>query len=333
MEDENIVPYELPPTLTVEQAVMYMLGFRGQYSFEPDTELIRTSHTLATKQAVMYKLGFRGVYSSDAGTNLIEKGTFDYLNKTLDEADYPLSLDLYVELQSLLDKDDSTLSYDLSYYLHDLQQEADCVSGNAKYDLEMLKRNGNASPEEIRLAEEKVASTKAELEKANKLPEVANGYRLLINHEISRARLGKRNSLVIDEDASTRTHQLRINTASFQEWLDGMELGDADEYPAPIQFPIQDDALDREMELSPKAVESLYITVGLLVSLFAESSDGDFGSGQKPTIIKIAKKLGEYAKTQNAGKQLRGQGTQSIRKRIEVALSALDSNAYNNLSL
>ena len=33
MEDDNIIPYETSPSLTVKQAVMYMLGYRGEYSF------------------------------------------------------------------------------------------------------------------------------------------------------------------------------------------------------------------------------------------------------------------------------------------------------------
>ena len=40
MDDENIIPYEPSPTLTVNQAVMYMLGYRGQYSYMADTEEI-----------------------------------------------------------------------------------------------------------------------------------------------------------------------------------------------------------------------------------------------------------------------------------------------------
>jgi hypothetical protein len=38
MDDENINPYEPSPTLTVNQAVMYMLGYRSQYSYMVDTD-------------------------------------------------------------------------------------------------------------------------------------------------------------------------------------------------------------------------------------------------------------------------------------------------------
>jgi hypothetical protein len=101
-------------------------------------------------------------------------------------------------------------------YLHNLQEVADCAFGNASHELEMLKRNDNASPETIKDAEHRVEATKAELEKAQKLPDVAEEYRLLINHEISRVRSGKRTPLVIDEDESADTGPLRINTTSFQ---------------------------------------------------------------------------------------------------------------------
>jgi hypothetical protein len=264
MEDDNIIPYETSPSLTVKQAVMYMLGYRGEYSFVADTEL---------------------------------------------------------------------MEFDLFDYLHNLQEEADGAFGNASYELEMLKRNDNASPDAIKIAEEKVASTKAKLEKAQKLPDVAEEYRLLINHEISRVQLGKRTPLVVDEDESAHTGQLRINTASFQEWLEGMELDEANEDSAPVKLPLVDDALDREMELSKDTVESLFLTLGLLVSLFAESSGGEFGSGLKPKIINIATKIDEHGKQLNKDKPLYGQGTQSVRKRIDVALSTLDSTAYSTLSL
>ena len=142
---------------------------------------------------------------------------------------------------------------------------------------------------ELKDAEQKVESAKAELEEANKLPKLAEKYRLLINHEISRVRLGKRSPLVVDEDESARTGQLRINTASFQEWLEGMELDDAEDISAPVALPIDEDAFDKA--LSRKAAESLHVTLGLLVSLFAESGGGKFGTGQNPNVINIAKEL------------------------------------------
>ena len=251
MDDDNIIPYQTSPSLTVKQAVMYMLGYRGLV----DTEL---------------------------------------------------------------------MEFDLSEYLYVLQEEADCAFGNASYELEMLKRNDNASPEAIKNAEHSVESTKAELEKAQKLPDVAQEYRLLINHEISRVRLGKRSPFVVDEDESVHTGQLRINTTSFQEWFEGMELDDANEVSVPIAFP--DEEYDFNKELSSKSAESLHVTLGLLVSLFAESGGNNLGSGQKPNVIKIATKIDEYAKQLNYGYPLHGQGYQSIRKRIEVAFSALHSN-------
>jgi len=263
MDDDNIIPYQTSPTLTMKQAVMYILGYRGEYSFKADTEVI---------------------------------------------------------------------AFNLFDYLYHLQEEADCAVSQASYELEMLKREGNASPEAIKIAEEKVESSKSELEKANKLPDIAETYRLLINHEISRARLGKRNSLVIDEDESARAGQPRINTASFQEWLEGIELGDANECPISLKLPIQDDAFDREMELTRKQTESLFLTLGLLVSLYAESSGGEFGSALKPNIIKIATKIEEHGKQLNNKEQLYGQGKSAAKKRIDIALSALYSTAYTTVS-
>lgn len=216
------------------------------------------------------------------------------------------------------------MEFDLSDYLHNLQEEADCAFGNASYELEMLKRNDNASPEAIKDAEHRVKATKAELEKAQKLPDVAEEYRLLINHEISRVRLGKRSPLVVDEDESSRTGQLRINTTSFQEWLEGMELDDANEASVPVILPVEEDAFDKE--LKRKSAVSLHVTLGLLVSLFAESGGSKLGSGQKPNISNIAKKIDEYAKQRNGGYPLTGQRTEAIKERIEKALSALNSS-------
>ena len=102
MDDENIIPYEPSPTLTVNQAVMYMLGHRGQYSYMADTEVFE---------------------------------------------------------------------YDLSDYLSDLQEKADVACSNASVDLEMLKRGGNASPDELKNAEEKFVFTKAELRGSQQTPE------------------------------------------------------------------------------------------------------------------------------------------------------------------
>jgi hypothetical protein len=253
-DDDNIIPYETTPSLTIKQAVMYMLGYRGKYNFMADTE--------------------------------------------------PMDFDLYE-------------------YLYELQEEADVAFNNASVELEMLKRNGNASPEAIMDAEEKVASTKVELEKANKLPKIAERYRLLINHEFSRARLGKRNSLVIDEDESARAGQPCIITASFQEWLEGIELDDANEDSVPVRLPLVDDALDRKMELTKATAESLHVTLGLLVSLFAESSGGEFGSGLKPNVSGISKEIAKYALERKGGSKFRGQSNERIKDRIEVALSAL----------
>jgi hypothetical protein len=187
----------------------------------------------------------------------------------------------------------------------------------------MLKRSVDASPEELRNAEQTVASTCAELEKANKLPIIAEQYRLLINHEISRVRSGKRSPLGIDEDESARTGQLRIYTARFQEWLEGMELDDTNEIPVPIAIPVDEDAFSKP--LGSKAAESLHLTLGLLVSLYAKSRGGKFGTSQKPNVINIATEIDGYAKELNDGHALLGQQTQAIRKRIELALNALKS--------
>jgi hypothetical protein len=255
MEDDNVIPYQPTPTLTVEQAVMRLLGYPGPFSFMADTEEIE---------------------------------------------------------------------FDLSDYLYNLQEEADCACGNASFELEMLTRDDNASPEEIKNAEQKVASTKAKLEEANKLPYIAERYRLRINHEISRVRMGKCSPLVIDEDESARTRQLRITTTSFREWLEGMELEDARDVSAPIALPVEEDAFDSE--LSRKAAVSLHVTLGLLVSLFAEAGGGKFGTGQNPNVINIAKKIDEYATRLNGGQPLHGQQAQAVRKRIELALNALHSH-------
>jgi hypothetical protein len=251
MEDENIILYAPSSTMTVNQSVMYMLGYRGDFSY-------------------------------DNGTEVIE--------------------------------------FDLPDYLHALQETADCACGNASYELEMLKRDGNASPEELKNAEKMVAAAKAELENANKLPDIAEKYRLLINHESSRVRLGKHSPLVVDEDESARTGQLRINKASFLEWLEEMELNDAEDV---VAQPVEEDAFDTE--LSRKAAVSLQVTLGLLVSLFAESGGSKFGSGQNPNVSIIAKELDGYAKRLNDGHPLHGQGAEAIKTRIELALSALNS--------
>lgn len=129
MEDDNITPYETSPSLTVKQAVMYMFGYRGNYSIMGEGE---------------------------------------------------------------------EFGYDLYDYLYDLQEDADCAYNNACVELKLLNNSDNASPDAIKLAEENVDTTKAKLDKANNLPNLAEQYRRLINHEIKRTRLGKRNTLVLD---------------------------------------------------------------------------------------------------------------------------------------
>jgi len=259
MDDENINPYEPSPTLTVNQAVMYMLGYRGPYNFMADTEEIEC---------------------------------------------------------------------DLSDYLFALQEEADCACGNALSELEILKRDGNASAGKLKDAEEKVETAKTELKQANELPKLAEKYRLLINHEISRVRLGKHSPLVIDKDESGV--QPRIYTASFQEWLEGMELDDAEDVSAPVAPTIDEDAFDKA--LSRKSAVSLQVTLGLLVSLFAESGGIKFGSGQNPNVINIATELDRYATQLNGSHPLHGQGKEAIKKRIDVALSAFKSSILSNSS-
>ena len=256
MEDDNIIPYETSPTLTVQQAVMHILGYRGEYNFMADTE---------------------------------------------------------------------PMEFDLFDYLQDLQEVADCDFGNASCELVRLKRDDNVSQAAIKAAEEKAASAKAKLQQANKLPAVAEQYRLQIDYEIKMARLGKRNSLVIDEDESARARQPRINMASFQEWFEEIEWDDDISDSVPVKLPLVDEALDQAIEKSSKPIENLFLTLGLLVSKFAESSGSDFGSGLKPNVSGIAKELAKYAKERKSGYKFRGQGSERIKDRIEVALSVLDT--------
>ena len=103
----------------------------------------------------------------------------------------------------------------------------------------------------------------------------------------------------MDEPETARTGQYLITKASFQEWLEGMELGDDAEDYIPIDLPLDEDAFDKA--LSRKSAVSLQVTLGLLVSMYAESVGGDFGSGQNPKVIKIAEKISEYAKDLKGG--------------------------------
>ena len=240
--------------------------------------------TLTLKQAVMYMLGYRGRFKFQA--------------------------------------DDEWLDFDLSDYLSNEEEAADCALSEARYELDMLCREGNASQDMLKDAEQLVLAREVDLKQARHLAEVAEAYRLLLNHEVNRVRRGKRTPLVVDEDETTRTGELRVTTDSFQEWLEEMELDETQEVP---QIPLPAGEEDFDQPLGRKAGESLYVTLGLLVSLFADSSGGQFGSGQNPTVINIAKKLAEYAKQLNDGHPLHAQGKEAIAGRIEVALGALDS--------
>jgi hypothetical protein len=252
MDDDNIIPYQTSPTLTVKQAVMHMLGYRGEYYYV-------------------------------IGTDEFEFDLFDYLR--------------------------------------DLQEDADCAFGNASSELKVLKRTDSPSPEAINIAEGKVKSTKAKLEKVQKLLDVAEDYRLLINHEISRVRSGKRSPLVIDEDESA-PGQPRINTASFLEWLGEMDLDDATGNYEPIPLPVEEDDFARAIE--GKSAASLHLTLGLLVSLFAESSGNTFGTRMKPNISRIAKEIHKHSTILNDDFPLEGQGIERIKDRIETGKRALE---------
>lgn len=254
MVEDNINPYQTSPTLTVKQAVMYLLGFRGDYEFE------------------------------------VERDWYEF---------------------------------DLSDYLHDLQEKEDCAHSNAIYELEKLKSKDSASSEEIEVATHKVETARSKLEDTQKLPRIAEEYRLLINHAISKARLGKRTPIIVDEDETIRTGELRITKASFLEWLEGMELNVENGVPIPVTDSEADELLRKP--LSRKANNSLHVTLGLLVSMFAESSSSRYGSAENPTTINIAKALDQHAKKLNDGKRLHGQGEEAIRKRIEIALYALET--------
>ena len=192
-DDNNIIPYETSPTLTVDQCVIHMLDKRCKFSFMGEMKLFQT---------------------------------------------------------------------DLCDYLYELQDIPDRAHGNARYELYELKQNDKASPDETRAAEEKVKFAKAELDEANKIPDIAEQYRLQINHEISRARLGIRNSLVIDEVESARTGQVCINRASFLEWLEGMELDDTSKISSSVKYPLEDEALDQAIEKASNPIESLLFTLG-----------------------------------------------------------------------
>jgi hypothetical protein len=257
MEDDDIIPYRPSSTLSVDQAVMYILGYRGDYQYEVD---------------------------------------------------------------------DENFSFTLSDYTTNLQVEADSAYSIANHELEMLKRSGDATPEEIQAAEERVASAKAELERANKLPGRAENYRLLINHEIYRVRLGKRSSLVIDEDASGRARHPRILTASFLEWLGEMDLTEDTSNYEPLPLPVDEE--DFRRVIKGNNAESLHFTLGLLVSLFAESSDTKFGTGNKPNISGIAKAIFEHSKNLNDGHPFEGQGTERIKDRIETGKRAFELYAF-----
>ena len=113
MDEDSILPYQASPSLTVKQAVMYILGYRGEFGFQADEDW---------------------------------------------------------------------MEFDLSDYLHNLQDEADCALSEANYELEMLKREDDAAPEGIQIAKQAVAIKKDELERVQKLPDTAEEYRLLISH-------------------------------------------------------------------------------------------------------------------------------------------------------
>jgi hypothetical protein len=253
MDDDNIIPYETSPSLTAKQAVMYILGYRGEYYYV-------------------------------IGTDEFE--------------------------------------FDLSDYLRDLQEDADCAFGNASSELKVLKRTDSPSPEAIKNAEQRVESTKAKLEKVQKLPDVAEDYRLLINHEISRVRSGKHSPLVIDEDESTRTGQLCFTTTSFLDWLGEMDLDDATGNYEPIPLPVGEDDFARAIE--GKSAASLHLTLGLLVSLFAESSGNTFGTRMKPNISRIAREIHKHSTILNDDFPLEGQGIERIKDRIETGKRALE---------
>lgn len=110
------------------------------------------------------------------------------------------------------------------------------------------------------------------------------------------------------------------------KWLEGIDLDGTDQLSPTSTFTLDEEAFCKE--IGSKSAESLHVTMGLLVTMYAESRGGKFGTGLKPNVSNIAKEIAKFSEERNSGCPLSGQSYESIKGRVEVALSAFKSNIY-----
>ena len=163
------------------------------------------------------------------------------------------------------------------------------------------------------------------VERCKEYSQKAHEYLLDIDDELSKGR----DSLIrIDQFETERTGIPHLTLKSLDKWAKeqyGISLLDDSSEPGHNK----DEAKEQQSEevnennrkggLSRTKADNLLTTFALLVEGFSEQASG-FRVNERPNVSQIAKRLEELATKANNGENLKGQGHEAIRDRINEAL-------------
>ncbi len=151
---------------------------------------------------------------------------------------------------------------------------------------------------------------------------------------------GEDTSLKIDQEATKKSDTTYITLKSLKGWaLNEYDIAiDSPFMSRPVDDDPQEQLKSQQKEaesdqaawLSKTKAENLYTTFAFLVEAFAETAP-KYKNGDKPNAENIAKHLEELVKKANTNRGLSGQGSQTIRKLIRLALKTKAKTLHNKM--
>lgn len=204
----------------------------------------------------------------------------------------------------------TSLDESIDKYLYDIRERA---------RRELLEAAASGASNEI--LEQKEGAIK----EIDELIRKTYDFRLDVADEAAR----EDSTFLIDRRETDRTGVVHYTLASVDRWTRkqyGVSIMDAS-VPAKMGVEQKDGGREdggdgKEDDFSRQVFESLQVSFALLVEALAERVSA-FKSGEGPNAKAIAEHIEKRAKLQ-AGGDVRGQGRESLRKRIAAAMSAKD---------
>lgn len=156
-------------------------------------------------------------------------------------------------------------------------------------------------------------------------------YLMDIEEEIAK---GQSSALIIDQDATDKSGETHLTFRSIDRWSQkkygiailapaqsNPEAGNTlEQSELQSKHKNEEDEADLKGGLSRKMADSLYTTFAFLVEAYVKSEKSLQRNDGSPNVIEIAACLASLATCASKHNSIIGQGTQSIKKRIEKAM-------------